>query len=82
MLHHAADSCDSAPFIEAKEIADRYSFTMIPLSGGAPDKDKNPCAFRTKHGLFGLDGKAVETIGGWIAGQNPLRRARETTPRF
>lgn len=71
MLHHAADSCDSAPFIEAREIADRYSFTMITLSGGSPDKDKNPCTFRTKHGLFGLDGKAVETIGGWIAGQTP-----------
>ena len=69
MLHHAADSCDSAPFIEAKEIADRYSFTMIPLSGGAPERDKNPCSFRTKHGLFGLDEKAVEIIGSWIGGQ-------------
>jgi dienelactone hydrolase len=71
MLHHAADSCDSSPFIEAKEVADRYSFTLIPFSGGAPDKDKNPCLFQTKHGLFSLDGKAVETIGGWIAGQKP-----------
>jgi dienelactone hydrolase len=69
MLHHAADSCDASPFIEAKEIADRYSFALIPFSGGAPDKDKNPCAFRTKHGFFGLEGKAVEIIGGWMAGQ-------------
>ena len=71
MMHHTADSCDSSPFIEAKEIADNYSFTLVPFSGGAPDADKNPCSFRTKHGLFGLDGKMAETIGGWIAGQKP-----------
>ncbi len=69
MMHHAADSCDASPFIEAKEIADRYAFTLVPFSGGAPDKDKNPCLSRTKHGLFGLDGKFVETVGGWITGQ-------------
>ena len=71
MLHHTADSCDGSPFLEAKEIADRYSFTLIAFSGGTPDRDKNPCWSRTKHGLFGLDGKIVETIGGWIAGQKP-----------
>jgi dienelactone hydrolase len=68
-MHHMMDSCDSSPIIEAKEIANRYAFAMIPFTGGAPDRDKNPCAFRTKHGFFGLDGKVVEIIGRWIAGQ-------------
>jgi dienelactone hydrolase len=75
MLHHPADSCDSAPFIEAREIADRYSFTMISLSGGSPDKDKSSCGFKTKHGLFGLDAKVVEIIGNWIAGKTPAAAA-------
>jgi len=69
MIHHMRDSCDSSPVIEAKEIAEKYSFTMFPFSGGEPDKDKNPCDFRTKHGLFGLDGKAAETISKWIDGK-------------
>jgi len=69
MMHHVMDSCDSSPIIEAKEIADRYSFTLIPLSGGIPDIDKDPCALRTKHGIFGLDGVAVALIGDWMAGQ-------------
>lgn len=69
MIHHTMDSCDSAPMIEAKEIADRYSFSLVPFSGSALDQDKNPCAFKTKHGFFGVDEKVVEIIGGWIAGQ-------------
>jgi len=71
MLHHAADSCDSSPFIEAKEIAEQYSFTLVPFSGGGPDKDKNPCHSRTRHALYGLDGRFVETISSWLAGQSP-----------
>jgi len=70
MLHHRMDSCESAPVIEAKEIADRYSFTLIPFSGGADGPDGDPCGFRTRHGFFGLDEKAVATIGDWMAGLN------------
>ncbi len=69
MMHHVLDSCDSSPIIEAKEIADRYSFTLIPLSGGIPDIDTDPCNLRTKHGLLGLDSEAVKMIGDWIAGK-------------
>lgn len=68
MLHHAMDSCDSAPIIEAKEIAERYSFSLVPFWGGAPVQDRNRCAFKTKHGFWGLDEKVVEIMGGWIAG--------------
>ena len=66
------DSCDSSPIIEAKEIADRYSFTLIPFSGGTPDPDTDPCDFRTKHGLLGLDSDAVKMIGDWMEGK-PFR---------
>jgi dienelactone hydrolase len=69
MIHHMEDSCDSSPVIEAREIADRYSFSLIPFSGGVPDKDKDPCSFRTKHGLFGLEVKAAATISDWIDGK-------------
>jgi dienelactone hydrolase len=68
MIHHMGDSCDSSPVIEAREIAEKYLFTMFPFSGGESDKDKDPCAFRTKHGLFGLEVKAAATIGDWIDG--------------
>jgi dienelactone hydrolase len=69
MMHHVMDSCDPSPMIEAKEIANRYSFTLIPFSGGASDQDKDSCAFRTKHGLFGFDDKVVATIRDWMAGE-------------
>lgn len=69
MMHHIENSCDGSPFIEAREIAEKYSFTMLPFSGGEPDKDKNPCSFRTKHGLFGLEAKATATISDWIDGK-------------
>ena len=82
LLHHMADSCDGSPFIEAKEIADRYSFTLIPFSGGVPDRDKNPCSSRTRHGLFGLDGKIAETIAGWITGQKPALPTTESGALF
>lgn len=70
MMHHRMDSCESAPMIEAKEIADRYSFTLIPFSGGASGPDGDPCGSRTSHGFFGLDEKAVATIGEWMTGLN------------
>ena len=69
MIHHLEDSCDSAPVIEAREIAEKYSFTLFPFSGGEPDKDKDPCAVRTRHGLIGLEAKAMATIGDWIDGK-------------
>ncbi len=69
MMHHTMDSCGSSPVIEAKEIAEKYLFTLFTFSDGEPDKGKNPCASRTKHGLFGLDGKVVATIGDWMAGR-------------
>lgn len=69
MLHHMEDSCDSAPVIEAGEIAERYSFILFPFSGGKPDSAKNPCAFLTKHGLFGLESKAAATIADWVEGK-------------
>jgi dienelactone hydrolase len=69
MIHHTENRCDGAPFIEAREIAEKYSFTLSPFSGGEPDKDKNPCAFRTKHGLLGLEVKATATISDWIDGK-------------
>jgi dienelactone hydrolase len=77
MMHHAMDSCDPSPMIEAKEIAGRYSFTLIPFSGGASDQDSDPCGFRTRHGLFGLDGKAVAAIDDWIAGRAAAMRGPE-----
>ena len=69
MIHHLENSCDSSPSIEAREIAETYSFTLFPFSGGEPDKDKNPCAFLTKHGLLGLETKAAATISDWIDGK-------------
>lgn len=69
MMHHVKDSCDSSPIIEAKEIANRYSFSLIPFSGGASDQDKDPCKFRTNHGLFGLEVMAAKTISDWIDGK-------------
>ncbi|MHB8773082.1 MAG: alpha/beta hydrolase family protein [Syntrophales bacterium] len=71
MLHHRADSCDGSPFIEAKEIADRYAFAFVPFSDGPPDRESNPCFSRTKHGFFGLDREMVAAIAGWAAGQPP-----------
>ena len=69
MIHHLEDNCDGAPFIEAREIAEKYAFALFPVSGGEPDKDKNPCFFRTRHGLLGLETKAMATIGDWIDGK-------------
>ena len=82
MLHHRADGCDGSPFIEAKEIADRYAFTFIPFSGGPPDKETNPCLSRTKHGFFGLDGRLVAAISGWTLGQPPASPDRGNEPLF
>ncbi|MHB8910331.1 MAG: alpha/beta hydrolase family protein [Syntrophales bacterium] len=69
MIHHLEDSCESSPAIEAREIATRYSFTLVPFSGGELDKDKNPCFDRTRHGLLGLETRAAATIGDWIDGK-------------
>jgi dienelactone hydrolase len=69
MMHHLEDSCDTSPAIEAQEIAARYSFTFFPVSGGEADKDNNPCAVRTRHGLIGLEAKAAATISDWIDGK-------------
>ncbi len=69
MIHHWEDSCESSPAIEAQEIAGRYSFTLFPFSGGEADKDKNPCGVQTRHGLLGLEARAVATIGDWIEGK-------------
>ena len=82
MIHHMEDSCDSSPVIEAREIAEKYSFTMFPFSGGKPDDDKNPCAFRTKHGLFGLEIKAAATIIDWIDGKTLLSPITENENYF
>ncbi len=81
MLHHRADGCDGAPFIEAKEIADRYAFAFVPFSGGRPDRESNPCLSRTKHGFFGLDRDMVATIAGWAAGQ-PAASGSGNEPLF
>lgn len=69
MIHHMEDNCDSSPIIEAREIAEKYFFTLYPFSGGEPETGKNPCAFRTKHGLFGLEARAAATISDWIDGK-------------
>jgi len=69
MIHHVGDICESSPVIEAKEIAEKNLFTLFPFSGGEPDKDQDPCALRTKHGLFGLEAKATATISDWIDGK-------------
>ena len=82
VIHHMKDSCDSSPVIEAREIAEKYSFTLFPFSGGKPDDDKNPCAFRTKHGLFGLEGKAAATIIDWIDGKKLLPPVAENENYF
>jgi dienelactone hydrolase len=82
MIHHMKDSCDSSHVIEAQEIAEKYSFTLFPFSGGKPDDDKNPCAFRTKHGLFGLEVRAAATIIDWIAGKKLLPPITENKNYF
>ncbi len=82
LLHHRADGCDGSPFIEAKEIADRYGFAFVPFSGGPPDKESNPCLSRTRHGLFGLDREMVAAIAGWTAGKLPAPPAPGNEPLF
>ena len=82
MIHHVEDSCESSPAIEAREIAGRYSFTLFPFSGGEPDKDKNPCGVRTRHGLLGLEARAAAAIGDWIDGKKLSPPAAENERSF
>ncbi|MHB9099469.1 MAG: serine aminopeptidase domain-containing protein [Syntrophales bacterium] len=82
MIHHLEDGCDSSPAIEAREIAQKYSFTLFPFSGGDPDKDKNPCFFRTRHGFLGLEARAVAAISDWIDGKKLSPPAAESERSF
>ncbi|HVN97880.1 MAG TPA: alpha/beta hydrolase [Syntrophorhabdaceae bacterium] len=68
-LHHMEDGCDSSPFLEAKEVAEKYSFGLVPFSGGKPDTDKDPCGSLTKHGFVGLEGQLAQAIDDFMEGR-------------
>ncbi len=65
-LHHIEDGCGSSPFIEAREIAEKASFTFVGLSGGGPDQDPDLCSTLCAHGLVGLEKTVVGLIVDWI----------------
>jgi dienelactone hydrolase len=65
-LHHIEDGCGSSPFIEAKEVAEKASFTFVTLVGGGPDREPDLCSLPTAHGLLGLEECAGGLIAHWI----------------
>jgi dienelactone hydrolase len=81
-LHHLEDGCDSSPFIEAKIVSEKYSFLLVPFSGGTPDMDKIPCHFLTKHGFVGLEKQVATTIGDWMDGKKIAAQAPEDAKIF
>jgi len=81
-LHHLEDGCDSSPFIEAKEVAEKYSFLLVPFTGGKPDTEKDPCASLTKHGFIGLEKQVATTIDDWMDGRKISPQAPEGTKVF
>lgn len=66
VLHHTEDGCAPCPFIEAQELAQRYSFTFVPFVGEGLAKDTDPCSADSVHGFVGLDDKVMDTIINWV----------------
>ena len=81
-LHHLEDGCDSSPFLEAKEVAEKYSFLLVPFTGGKPDKDKDPCVSLSKHGFLDLEKQVATTIGDWMDGKKISPQAPEDAKVF
>ena len=81
-LHHLEDGCDSSPFLEAKEVAEKYSFLLVPFTGGKPDTDKDPCASLSKHGFIGLEKQVATTIDDWMDGKKISPQAPEGAKVF
>ena len=82
-LHHIEDGCGSSPFIEAREIAEKASFSFVILFGGGPDRESDPCSVLTAHGFLGLEDSAGSLIADWIErGSVEERPVPQDTKRF
>jgi pimeloyl-ACP methyl ester carboxylesterase len=72
MVHHRDDACRVSSIEEARitEAALRTSTTVdfTEVNGGAYPRSA-PCDNLSAHGFFGVEGKVVGVIAGWIGGQ-------------
>lgn len=62
------DRCPVARFSGAEHLAGRYGMTLIAEDSG--DGAEN-CGGRSPHGFFGIEGRTLGDIDGWMTGQCP-----------
>lgn len=73
ILSHRKDGCDITPAADAPKLSARLTkarkVETILLDGGDPPLSE-PCEAKSQHGYLGIEGKAVETIAGFIKKQS------------
>ncbi len=69
IVSHAQDHCDLTPAADAAKLRSRLTnakpVEVVVLTGGDPPRSE-PCEAMAQHGFIGIEGKAVETIAGFI----------------
>jgi dienelactone hydrolase len=68
MLHAAGTQCDSAPFLEARAVAERNRFTLVQV--GYERQDQTPgCGRTNQHLLFGKEVVVAKAVADWLDGK-------------
>jgi dienelactone hydrolase len=82
VIHHVEDGCDSAPAIEAGELARKHRFAFVPVAGGDPDNGRNLCNMLTRHGFRGSEKGVSGAMAEWVSGKVPKPLAPAEAPFF
>lgn len=70
VLHALGAQCDSAPFLEAREIAARNRFTFIQV--GYEQQDPAPgCGRTSQHLFYGKETDVAKAVADWLDGKEP-----------
>jgi pimeloyl-ACP methyl ester carboxylesterase len=73
IVSHRHDGCDITPAADAPKLRGRLTkakkVEVALLDGGAPPVSA-PCEARSRHGFFGIEGQAVDTIAKFIIGNS------------
>ncbi len=74
IVAHRNDACPSTPPSGAGTLKGRLTKAakaeIVLLDGGATP-ESGPCRAKAQHGFFGIEGKAVDAIAGFIKAQGP-----------
>jgi hypothetical protein len=69
IVSHERDGCKASPAADAPKLRARLTkarpVEVVILAGGSPPQS-DPCEAKSQHGYLGIEGKAVDTIAGFI----------------